>query len=110
MVAGIIVTVVADELIINHPAGHADAATVATAFGGPALFLAGHALFKFTVFGVVSVVRLAAVALLGVLVPIAAALTPLVIGIMATAVVLAVALIETLRSPGAEPEELTIET
>ena len=110
MVAGIIVTAVADELIIKHPAGHADAATVVTALGGPALFLAGHALFKFTVFGVVSVVRIAAILLLGILVPIAAGLTPLLIGIIATSVVVAVALIETLRSPAPEPDELAVET
>jgi low temperature requirement protein LtrA len=110
MVAGIIVTAVADELIIKHPGGHADAATLATALGGPALFLAGHALFKFTVFGVVSVVRIAAIALLGVLVPIAAGLPPLLVGILATSVVVAVALIETLRSPAPEPEELAVET
>jgi low temperature requirement protein LtrA len=109
MVAGIIVTAVADELIIKHPAGHADAATLATALGGPALFLAGHALFKYTVFGVVSVVRIAALALLGILVPVAAGLPPLLVGMLATSVIVAVALIETLRSPAPEPEELAVE-
>ena len=46
MVAGIIVTAVGDELVIAHPFGHAGPDTVATVLGGPALFLAGHLLFK----------------------------------------------------------------
>ena len=49
MVAGIIVTAVADELTIAHPGGHTSAATAAVILGGPALFLAGHALFKWAV-------------------------------------------------------------
>ena len=66
MIAGIIVTAVGDELAIAHPLGHADPGTVVTVLGGPALFLAGHALFKWTVFGVVSAPRLAAIVALGV--------------------------------------------
>ena len=66
MVAGIIVTAVGDELAIAHPLEHASPETVVTVLGGPALFLAGHALFKKTVFGVWSVPRLAAIVLLAV--------------------------------------------
>ena len=46
LVAGIIVTAVGDELVLAHPGGHASAATMATVIGGPALFLAGSALFN----------------------------------------------------------------
>jgi low temperature requirement protein LtrA len=66
MVAGIIVTAVGDELAIAHPLGHASPETVATVLGGPALFLAGHALFKRAVFGVVSMPRLVAIVVLGI--------------------------------------------
>ena len=110
MVAGIIVTAVAEELLIAHPTGHADAATIACALGGPALFLAGHALFKYTVFGVISIPRVAAVAVLGAMAPLAPSLQPLVIGLASTAVVLAVAVHETWFHPAAAAdEELVLE-
>ena len=64
MVAGVIVTAVGDELVIVHPSGSADASTVATILGGPALFLLGHALFKLSAFERVSVSRLVAIVLL----------------------------------------------
>jgi len=67
MVAGVIVTAVGDELAIAHPLGHASPEIVATVLGGPALFLAGHMLFKRAVFGVWSWSRLAAIVLLGVI-------------------------------------------
>jgi low temperature requirement protein LtrA len=64
MVAGIIVAAVGDELAIAHPIGHADLATAATVLGGPALYLAGHLLFKRAVFGVWSLPRLGGIAAL----------------------------------------------
>ncbi|MGH2380096.1 MAG: low temperature requirement protein A [Candidatus Limnocylindria bacterium] len=60
-----------DELVIAHPIGQADVATLATVLGGPALFLAGHALFRYTVIGVRSGSRLVAIALLVGLIPVA---------------------------------------
>ena len=51
MVAGIIVAAVGDELVLAHPFGHVTPDMVATDLGGPALFLAGHLLFKHAVFG-----------------------------------------------------------
>ncbi len=111
LVAGIIVSAVGDELMIGHPTGHADIATVATVLGGPALFLAGHALFKYAVFRVVSVPRLVAIALLAAVVPVALglALPPLVIGVVALVVVLGVAVQETLFHPDAAAEPMTVE-
>ena len=98
MVAGIIVSAVADELIITHPLGHTDAPLVAVTFGGPALFLAGHALYKWALFGVISIPRLVAIAVLAMLSPIALGLSPLAVGALATVVVIAVAALETLRA------------
>ncbi len=111
LVAGIIVSAVGDELMIAHPTGHADIATVATVLGGPALFLAGHTLFKYAVFRVVSVPRLVAIALLAAFVPVglALALPPLVIGVVALLVVLGVAVQETLFHPDAAAEPMTVE-
>jgi low temperature requirement protein LtrA len=45
IVAGIIVCAVADELVLMHP-DHATPAGVVAILGGPALYLAGNALFK----------------------------------------------------------------
>jgi low temperature requirement protein LtrA len=70
MVAGIIVTTVGDELTITHPSGHSGVATIATVLGGPALFLAEHALFKRAMFGMLSVQRLVAIVALAALVPV----------------------------------------
>jgi low temperature requirement protein LtrA len=89
MVAGIIVTAVADELVLAHPTAQGTAASAAVALGGPALFLAGHGLFKYAVAGAVSVPRLVALAALGVCVPIAAA-TPRLFGASAAAAIVAV--------------------
>lgn len=45
IVAGIIVSAVADELVLAHP-GHVDGSAIAAILGGPALYLLGNALFK----------------------------------------------------------------
>lgn len=45
IVAGIIVSAVADELVLAHP-GHADMPAILAILGGPALYLFGNALFK----------------------------------------------------------------
>jgi low temperature requirement protein LtrA len=92
MVAGIIVTAVAYELVITHPTGHVGTATVAATLGGPALFLAGHALFKRAVFGRVSISRLAALAVLVALAPVGTTLPPL---LLAGAVALVLAAVAT---------------
>jgi hypothetical protein len=48
IVAGIIVSAVADELVMKHPSGHSDLKTVISAIGGPLLFLIGTILFKYS--------------------------------------------------------------
>jgi low temperature requirement protein LtrA len=109
LVAGIIVTAVGDELVITHPMGQADVATIATVLGGPALFLAGHALFKYTVFRVASRSRLVAVALLIGLGPVSFALSPLIIGLAATLVVAGVAIHESVFHPELAAESVSVE-
>ncbi len=46
IVGGIIVEAVADELILAHPGAPCDGAAAAAILGGPALYLAGNALFR----------------------------------------------------------------
>jgi low temperature requirement protein LtrA len=91
MVAGIIVAAVGDELVIAHPGEYVGAATVAAVLGGPALFLAGHALFKWAVFEVVSVPRLAALLALAALAPLSLVVSPVVLSAAGSLVVAGVA-------------------
>jgi low temperature requirement protein LtrA len=51
IVAGIILSAVADDIVLQHPAGHSDSRTVLSAVGGPLLFLVGTILFKHTIRG-----------------------------------------------------------
>jgi len=90
MVAGIIVTAVGDELVIAHPFGHATPDTVATVLGGPALFLAGHLLFKRAVFGVWSIPRMAAIVALGIVAVIGRGWSPLAMAIVSVLIIAAV--------------------
>lgn len=46
IVAGIILVAASDEMVLAHPLGHTDEATVAALIGGPALYLVGNLLFK----------------------------------------------------------------
>lgn len=51
IVGGIIVTAVGDEMMLAHPAGHSDLATVLAIIGGPWLFLFGNQAFKWVTSG-----------------------------------------------------------
>ena len=108
MAAGIIVTAVGDELTITHPSGHASVATIATVLAGPALFLAGHVLFKRAVFGVLSVPRLLAILALAILAPLGLVVSPLVLATAATLVVAAVAASDSRTRPADQPASATI--
>jgi low temperature requirement protein LtrA len=72
MVAGIIVTAAADELVLSNPDAVASARTSWMVLGGTGLFIAGHAAFKAIIWRRVSWPRIAAlaiIALLGLLAP-----------------------------------------
>jgi low temperature requirement protein LtrA len=102
IIAGVIVSAVADELVLAHPdrfAGH-DSAAIATILGGPALYIAGNALFKW-----VSneprtppLSHCGGLVLLAALTPLAYshAFTPLMLGAATTGVLLIVATWETI--------------
>jgi Bacterial low temperature requirement A protein (LtrA) len=51
IVAGIILSAVADELVLTHPADRSDLKTVLSAIGGPLLFLLGTILFRYAIRG-----------------------------------------------------------
>jgi low temperature requirement protein LtrA len=91
MVAGIIVTAVAAELVIAHAGGHVAGGTAAVTLGGPALFVAGHALFKRVVFGHFTRARVFALAALATLIPAYPLVTPLTLLVAATLVLVVLA-------------------
>ncbi|MFT4036972.1 MAG: low temperature requirement protein A [Thermomicrobiales bacterium] len=90
IVAGIIVSAVGDELAIAHPGGHSSPELLLAVLGGPALYLAGHALFKYLVFHVVSIPRLVAIAVLAALWFIAADWQPIMVAVAALIVLVGV--------------------
>jgi low temperature requirement protein LtrA len=90
MVAGIIVTAGGDELALAQPGDEPSAAAAALILGGPALYLAGNALFKVALWGYVPVSRLAGLAALAALVPVAAVASNLALSAAATGVLVGV--------------------
>src|ERR687898_204875 len=96
MVAGIIAVASADELTVAHPGERATAALVALTLGGTALFLAGHALFTWAIFGVLSWPRVVAIAALIALVPMGFVVPGLALGVAVVLIVTALAVWDTL--------------
>jgi low temperature requirement protein LtrA len=91
IVAGIIVSAVADELVLKHPDGHSDLRTVLSAIGGPLLFLAGTILFKHVIRGWLQLSHIAGIVALGGLAWFASGLSPLMLSILTTAIMIIVA-------------------
>jgi low temperature requirement protein LtrA len=91
IVAGIIVSAVADELVLQHPAGHSEPQTVLSAIGGPMLFLLGTILFKHTIRGWLQLSHGAGIVALCILAWFAGALSPLMLSMLTTAVMIMVA-------------------
>ena len=91
IIAGIIVSAVADELVLKHPGGHSDLKTVATAIGGPLLFLFGTVLFKHSFRGFLQLSHGAGIAALCALGFFASELSPLLLSILTTAIMIMVA-------------------
>jgi low temperature requirement protein LtrA len=100
MIAGIIAVAASDELTVAHPGDPGTSASVALTVGGTALFLAGHAFFKWAVFGLVSYSRLVAIAALAVLMPVGFVIPALALAVAAALIVVGVAAWDTLTRPG----------
>jgi low temperature requirement protein LtrA len=105
IVAGIIVTAVADELVLSHPGGHSDTKTVLSAIGGPLLFLIGTILFKHSVRGWLQLSHVIGIAALAVLAWFAGELSPVWLSIWTTMILLMVAVWETISLSGASQSE-----
>ncbi len=91
IVAGIILSAVADELVLTHPADHSDLKTVLSAIGGPLLFLVGTILFKHTIRGCLQLSHGAGIVALAILAWFAAELSPLMLSVLTTAIMIMVA-------------------
>ena len=102
IVAGIIVAAVADELVLKHPGGHSDVKTVISSIGGPLLFLCGTILFKYSFRGFLQLSHGVGIVVLCVLAWFASDLSPLALSILTTAIMIVVAVWETISlRPGA---------
>jgi low temperature requirement protein LtrA len=106
IVAGIIVSAVADELVLKHPGGHCGPATVLSAIGGPLLFLIGTILFKHTIRGFLQLSHGVGIIALGALAWFAGGLSPLLLSILTTAVMVVVAVWESMSLKSGAPEGL----
>ncbi|MGB6399965.1 MAG: low temperature requirement protein A [Bradyrhizobium sp.] len=94
IVAGIIVSAVADELVLKHPNGAPDLRTISTAIGGPLLFLIGTILFKFSIRGFLQLSHGIGIVALAILAWFALDLSPLMLSILTTAIMIVVAVWE----------------
>src|ERR1700716_3790257 len=110
IVAGIIVTAVADELVLKHPDGHSDLRTVLSAIGGPLLFLVGTILFKHSFRGFLQLSHGAGIIALGALACFAGALSPLLLSILTTAIMIIVAAWEAISLPSGATKAFSSES
>jgi low temperature requirement protein LtrA len=94
MVAGIIVTAAGDEKILTDPSATASAPSAWMILGGPALFVAGHAAFKWVVWRVIPWTRLAGIAAIALLALAVPALPEIALAACAAAVVAVVAALD----------------
>ena len=91
IVAGIILSAVADDLVLTHPADHSDHKTVLSAIGGPLVFLVGTILFKHTFRRFLQLSHGIGIVALCVLAWFASDLSPLMLSILTTAILVVVA-------------------
>jgi low temperature requirement protein LtrA len=99
MVAGVIVSAAADQEVLAHPGATGRIATSWMVIGGAVLFLAGHALYKRIVWGVIAWPRIAACAVLALLLLVAPYLTALALGIITVVVLVGVAVSDRVYQP-----------
>ena len=96
IVGGIILSAVADEVVLKHPTGHSDLRTVFCAIGGPLLFLIGTILFKHAIRNFFQLSHIAGIVAFLVLGWFATDMSPLTLSIATTALLVVVAVWESL--------------
>ena len=99
MVAGIIVSAAADEIVLSNPGARPAVPTSWLILGGTGLYIAGHAAFKATVWRRASWPRIGALAVLALLGLVAPHVPALILGGCAAAVVVTVAAVDYASRP-----------
>jgi low temperature requirement protein LtrA len=94
IVAGIVLSAVADELVLQHPMGAPDVRTISTAIGGPMLFLVGTILFKHSIRGFLQLSHGVGIIALVILAWFARDMSPLMLSALTTAIMIIVAIWE----------------
>ena len=97
MVAGIVLSAVADERVIAHPGGRLGWTAALVALGEPAMFLAGHGLYKGALSGHVPVPRFAGAAMLVALVPLARCVPAVAAELVPVVVIAVIATLDAVR-------------
>lgn len=103
MVLGIVAIAVGDELAIAYPGGRPSTAAVAVIFGGPAIFLLAQLVFMRHASGQAPTARVAGCLALAALALLTSPFDALVAVIVASAVLFAVAVADTLAEPASRP-------
>jgi low temperature requirement protein LtrA len=96
IVAGIILTAVANDVVLKHPTGHSSLRTVLSAIGGPMLFLIGTILFKYVIRGWLQLSHGVGIVALAILWWFAGDFTPLELSLLTTAILVVVAIWESI--------------
>jgi low temperature requirement protein LtrA len=104
IVAGIILSAVADDLVLTHPADHSDLTTVLSTIGGPLLFLIGTILFKHTIRGFLQLSHGAGIVALAILTWFASAQSPLALSILTSTIMIVVAVWESVSLRSDAPQ------
>ena len=99
--AGIVLTAASDEMVLAHPTGHTDPLTAFCLIGGPALYLLGNLLFKRATGGWAPFSHVIGLILLAIVAGGTMWLAPVALSLGSTAVLVLVAVWETLSLGGA---------
>ncbi len=94
IIAGIIATAAAVDLVIAHPHDPQHGVGLGILLGGPALYLVGLSLFQWSTTGSANPKRLAAAALIMGLAPLGAQVSGLALAVIVTAILIALAISE----------------
>ncbi|WP_426441924.1 low temperature requirement protein A [Bradyrhizobium genosp. P] len=104
IIGGIILSAVADELVLKHPTGHSDLKTVVSSVGGPLLFLVGTILFKYVIRKFLQLSHGVGIVALAVTAYFASEMSPLLLSIVTSAIMIMVAAWESLSLRSTEAE------
>src|SRR6185312_6830678 len=103
IVGGIILAAVSDELVLKHPNGHADVRTIVSTIGAALVFLVGTILFKHVIRNFLQLSHGVGIVALAVLAFFAKDMSPLLLSVATSAILVIVAVWESL-SLGSKPQ------